>query len=89
MEPNKMEKAVAAGSTYRDEPALCGVILLDFAYPTSAVLAKCARGEHDPGYKYGVIGIMVGLLCCPCGFILTLYVNRIRGLSSGITQYHL
>ena len=66
------------GAVYREESTLIAfpvcIPLTDTLFHLPAVLAKCARGEHDPGYKYGVFGILVGLVCCPCGFALTLYV---------------
>ncbi|KAI0701794.1 hypothetical protein BC835DRAFT_1264570, partial [Cytidiella melzeri] len=35
----------------------------------NAVMARCARGEHDPETKYGLFGILCAILCFPCGLI--------------------
>ncbi|KAJ3525202.1 hypothetical protein NM688_g8438 [Phlebia brevispora] len=34
-----------------------------------AMLARCARGDHDPVRKYGTCGIISAILLFPCGLI--------------------
>ena len=32
-----------------------------------AVFALCAQGQHDVTNKYGVVGIILAIVCFPCG----------------------
>ena len=32
-----------------------------------AVMARCARGDHDVETKYGTFGIIMAIVCFPCG----------------------
>ena len=47
------------------------VVAHDFAY-AHAVLARCARGDHDVETKFGVCGIITAIVCFPCGLICLL-----------------
>ncbi|KDN51417.1 hypothetical protein K437DRAFT_261756 [Tilletiaria anomala UBC 951] len=38
----------------------------------AAMLAGCAQGNHSWETKYGVIGIIVAIVCCPCGLLALL-----------------
>ncbi|PWO01201.1 hypothetical protein FA09DRAFT_327161 [Tilletiopsis washingtonensis] len=32
-------------------------------------MAQCARGNHQLETKYGIVGILIAVICCPCGLI--------------------
>ena len=48
---------------------------------TPSVMARCARGEHDPETKYGVVGIILAIVCFPCGLICLWSVQDIASSS--------
>ncbi|KAJ7448341.1 hypothetical protein FB451DRAFT_1567269 [Mycena latifolia] len=35
----------------------------------NGLFAQCAQGIHQPSKKYGVFGIIVAVVCFPCGLI--------------------
>lgn len=39
---------------------------------STAVFAMCAAGNHDVTTKYGVFGIIMAVVCFPCGLICLL-----------------
>ncbi|KAI0720584.1 hypothetical protein C8T65DRAFT_735911 [Cerioporus squamosus] len=33
------------------------------------LMSLCASGQHDPTKKYGIFGIIMAVVCFPCGLI--------------------
>ncbi|KAI0789692.1 hypothetical protein C8Q75DRAFT_147985 [Abortiporus biennis] len=46
--------------------------------------ARCARGDHDVVKKYGLFGIIIAIVCCPCGLLALLFDNEERCARCGI-----
>ena len=66
----------------------CGAFANEALIESSAVLAQCARGQHQVTKKYGVCGIICAVLLFPCGLLCLLYViRRNRSLSSYSLHY--
>ncbi|RDX53409.1 hypothetical protein OH76DRAFT_1479858 [Lentinus brumalis] len=33
------------------------------------LMSMCASGQHEPTKKYGIFGIIMAVVCFPCGLI--------------------
>ncbi|KAJ7076666.1 hypothetical protein B0H15DRAFT_955523 [Mycena belliarum] len=52
------------------------------------LFAQCAQGNHQPSKKYGVFGIIVAVVCFPCG-LLALLVDVETNRTSATAQKRL
>ncbi|KAI0092080.1 hypothetical protein BDY19DRAFT_928227, partial [Irpex rosettiformis] len=48
------------------------------------VMARCAQGNHDPETKYGVFGIIMAVVCFPCGLICLCKDKKKRCVRCGV-----
>ncbi|KAI0347186.1 hypothetical protein BDW22DRAFT_503019 [Trametopsis cervina] len=48
------------------------------------LMERCARGEHDPETKYGTLGIILAIVCFPCGLICLCSDKKKRCVRCGV-----
>ncbi|EKM59148.1 uncharacterized protein PHACADRAFT_205323 [Phanerochaete carnosa HHB-10118-sp] len=48
------------------------------------LMARCARGNHDAVTKYGTFGIIMAIVCFPCGLICLCSDKQKRCVRCGV-----
>jgi len=48
------------------------------------LLARCARGDHDPKTEYGVCGIITAVICFPIGLICLFSDREVKCARCGV-----
>ncbi|GJE84113.1 hypothetical protein PsYK624_001880 [Phanerochaete sordida] len=50
----------------------------------SELMARCARGDHDVETKYGTFGIIMAIVCFPCGLFCLCSDKQKRCVRCGV-----
>ncbi|KAI0092081.1 hypothetical protein BDY19DRAFT_928230 [Irpex rosettiformis] len=48
------------------------------------LMARCARGQHDPQTKFGLLGILCAIFCFPCGLLCLCADRESRCVRCGV-----